>query len=72
MARRAQDANVGIYAFTRTYSEMIPADEFIEHMQRALKVIDEEVGGDLSARGDSEIITGPADGRPVKLFTLNF
>ncbi|PKN19088.1 MAG: hypothetical protein CVU71_09925 [Deltaproteobacteria bacterium HGW-Deltaproteobacteria-6] len=72
MARRALEANVGIYAFNRTYSEMIPADVYIEHMQKALKIIDEEVGGDLSGREDSEIITGPADGRPVKLFTLNF
>ena len=72
MAKRAQEANVGIYAFTRTYSEMIPADIYIEHMQKALQIIDEEVGGDLSGREDSEIIPGPADGRPVKLFTLNF
>lgn len=72
MARRAEEENVGIYAFNRAYSEMIQAGKFIEHMQKALKVIDEEVGGDLSARDDSEIITGPAHGRPVKLFTLNF
>lgn len=72
IARRAQDANVGIYAFTRTYSEMIPADEYIEQMQKALNIIDEEVGGNLSGRDNSEIIPGPADGRPVKLFTLNF
>ena len=51
---------------------MIPADEYIEHMQKALKVVEEEVGGDLSGRSDSEIISGPADGRPPKLFTLNF
>ena len=72
IARRAQEENVCIYAFTRTYSEMIPADVYIEHMQKALKIIDEEVGGDLSGREDSEIITGPAHGRPPKLFTLNF
>ncbi len=72
MARRAEEENVGIYAFTRTYSEMIPADVYIEHMQKALKVIDEEVGGDLSGREDSEIITPPTQGRPPKLFTLNF
>ena len=72
IARRDEDANVGIYAFNRTYSEMIPADVYIEHMQKALKVIDEEVGGNLSGRQDSEIITSPKEGRSPKLFTLNF
>jgi hypothetical protein len=70
--RRAQEENVCIYSYTRTYGEMIPANEYIEHMQKALKMIDEEVGGDLNSREDSEIITGPAQGRPPKLFTLNF
>ena len=51
---------------------MIPADVYIEHMQKALKVIDEEVGGDLIGREDSEIITGPAHGKTLKLFTRNF
>jgi len=72
IARRAQEENVGIYAFTRAYSEMIPADEYIAHMDKALKIIDEEVGGDLSGRNDSEIITGAAQGKLPKLFTLNF
>ncbi len=71
VARRAQAANVCIYAFTRTYSEMIPADEYIEHMQKALKIIDDEVGGDLSGRQDSEIISGPPQDKQPKLFTLN-
>jgi hypothetical protein len=51
---------------------MIPADVYIEHIQKALKIIDEEVGGALSVHEDSEIITGPEQGRPPKLFTLNF
>jgi len=72
LARRAQDENICIHAFTRTYSEMIPAGEYIEHMQKALKVVDEEIGGDLSGRDDSEIIAGPADGKSPRLFTLNF
>ena len=72
IARRAQEANVCIYSFTRTYSEMIPADEYIDHMQKALKIIDDEVGGDLNGREDSEIIVGSAQVKPLKLFTLNF
>jgi len=35
---------------------MFTAQEYIEHMQRALKMIDEEIGGDLSGREDTEII----------------
>lgn len=72
VARRAQQENVCIYSFTRSYGEMVTAQEYIEHMQRALKMIDEEVGGDLSGREDSEIIVGPARDKPPKLFTLNF
>ena len=64
--------NVGIYAFNRTYSEMIPAGEYIEQMQKALQVVEEEVGGNLSGRNDSEIIPGPAYGKSLKLFSLNF
>jgi tetratricopeptide (TPR) repeat protein len=72
IARRAQKEDVCIYAFTRTYSEMIPADEYIEQMQKALNLIDEQAGGDLSGREDSEIIAGPEHVKPPKLFTLNF
>ena len=71
IAKRAQAENVCIYAFTRTYSEMIPADEYIEQMKKALKMIDDEVG-DLSGRKDTEVIPGPADGKPPRLFTMNF
>jgi len=72
IARRAQEENICIYSITRSYSEMIPAQEYIEHMQKALQLIDEEVGGDLSGREDSDIIAGPSQGKPPKLFTLNF
>ena len=76
IARQAQEENVCIYAFNRTYSEMLPPDEFIGHMKKALKVFDEEVGGDLTGRDDLEIIEGAkggaAGGVTRKLFTLNF
>jgi len=72
VARRAQQENVCIYSFTRSYGEMVTAQEYIEHMQKALKMIDEEVGGNLSGREDTEIIVGPARDKPPKLFTLNF
>ena len=72
IARQAQAENVCIYAFTRTYSEMIPAHEYIEQMQKALKMIDDEAGGNLNGREDSEVIQGPAQGNSSRLFTLNF
>lgn len=72
IARREQQENVGIYAFNRACSEIIPADEYIDHMQKAIKVVDEEVGGDLTGRNDSEIIPGPVQGKLPKLFMLNF
>jgi len=50
---------------------MIPADEYIDHIQKALKIIDDEVGGDLSGRQDLEIISGPPQDKQPKLFTLN-
>ncbi len=71
IAKRAQVEDVCIYTFTRTYSEMISAGEYIEQMQRALKMIDEEVG-DLNGREDAEIITDSLDGKALKLFSLNF
>ena len=70
-AQQAQEKNVYIYSFTRIYGEMIPPGEFIEHMKRAMQMINEEVGGDLEGRQDDEIITSEKR-RPPKLFTLNF
>ena len=71
IARKAQEENVFIYSFTRCYGELVTAQDYIDQMQRALNMIDEEVGGDLSGRDDSEVIRGQARGRPPKLFTLN-
>lgn len=72
IARKAEKENVCIYSFTRTYGEMIPAQEYIQHMTKALQMIEEEVGSDLSGRQDSEVIMPPANGNLPKLLTLNF
>jgi hypothetical protein len=72
IARRAQKENVCIYSFTRTYGEMIPAEEYIQHMEKALKMIEEAGGGDLGGREDSEILPAPPGGRQPLLLTLNF
>lgn len=72
IARRSEKEDVCIYSFTRTYGEMIPAKEYIQHMERALIMVEEEVGGDLAGRLDSEIVKGSHKDLPPKLLTLNF
>lgn len=72
IARRAEKDNVCIYSFTRTYGEMIPAAEYIQHMERALKMIEEESGEGLALRQDSEIMAASKKERPPKILTVNF
>lgn len=72
IARRAQQEKVCIYSFTRTYGEMIPAEEYIQHMEKILQMIAEEAGGDLSGRDDSEIVILSEKSGPAKMLTLNF
>lgn len=62
---------VHIYSFTRTYGEMISVDEFIQHMDNSLKMIEEVAGDDLYARADGEIIETKGDHSSL-LMTLNF
>lgn len=71
IARRSEKEDVCIYSFTRTYGEMIPAREYIQHMEKALKMIETEAGN-LSGRKDSEVLLPSPHGRPPKLLTLNF
>ncbi len=60
-----------IYSFTRTYGEMMPAEEFIRHMENSLKMIEEYVGGNLSAEDNREIIDSDGNNSSL-LMTLNF
>lgn len=71
MAKTAEKDDVCIYSFTRTYGEMIPAAEFIRHMERSIRMIEAKAGGDLSKRDDREIIE-PDEGFSSILMTLNF
>ena len=64
--------DICIYSFTRTYGEMIPAAEFIRHMQKAVRMIEYQAGGDLSARDDRELIAPGDPDRSALLMTLNF
>ncbi|PKN19420.1 MAG: hypothetical protein CVU71_07905 [Deltaproteobacteria bacterium HGW-Deltaproteobacteria-6] len=70
IAEKAGQDDVCIYSFTRTYGEMISADEFIGHMNNCLRVMDsvmESEAGDRKGRaGASDKIAW------TNLMTLNF
>ena len=70
MAKAAEKDGVCVYSFTRTYGEMMPAQEFIRHMERSIRMI-ETKAGDLSKRDDREIIEPDEDLSSI-LMTLNF
>ena len=71
MAKAVEKDDVCIYSFTRTYGEMMPAPEFIRHMERSIQMIKDKAGGDLSKRDDREIIEPDAHLSSL-LMTLNF
>jgi tetratricopeptide (TPR) repeat protein len=71
IAESVKKVNVCIYSFTRTYGEMIPADEFIGHINNCLRFIEETVKDE--AAGQKGKRSG-ASGKKVTpgLMTLNF
>jgi tetratricopeptide (TPR) repeat protein len=71
MARAVEKDDVCIYSFTRTYGEMMPASEFIRHVERSIQMIKDKVGGDMARRDDREIIEPDAHLSSL-LLTLNF
>jgi len=71
MAKAVEKDDVCIYSFTRMYGEMMPAPEFIRHMERSIQMIKDKAGGDLSKRDDREIIEPDAHLSSL-LMTLNF
>jgi tetratricopeptide (TPR) repeat protein len=70
IAEKAKKDDVCIYSFTRTYGEMVAADEFISHMNNCLRVIDSTLE---SETGDKKNKI-PASDKSVwtNLMTLNF
>ena len=70
MAKAAEKEGVCIYSFTRTYGEMMPAAEFIRHVERSIQMIEAQAG-DLFKQDDREIIEPKGDLSSV-LMTLNF
>jgi hypothetical protein len=71
IAKSVEKDDLCIYSFTRTYGEMMPAEEFIQHMENSLKMIEDYAGVDLSNRDDREIIN-PKGNLSFILMTLNF
>jgi hypothetical protein len=63
--------DVCIYSFTRTYGEMMPAEEFIHHLERSIKMIKQISGPDLEKRDSREIIKSDKNLSSC-LMTLNF
>ena len=71
IARSMAKDDIYIYSFTRTYGEMISVDEFVCHMDKSIKMIEERTGNNLYARVDEEIIKDADNPSPL-LMTLNF
>jgi hypothetical protein len=63
--------DVCIYSFTRTYGEIIPAPEFVNHIEKAIVMIEKAAGKNLYEREDSEVIA-TSDGLSSLLMTINF
>ena len=63
--------DICIYSFTRIYGEMMPAKDFIAHMDRCIKMVEEKAGNDLSSMEERDIIN-PYEERTTLLMTLNF
>lgn len=70
--RAMEKINFCIYSHTRSYGEMIPAEMFVAHVTKSIKMIEETAGKDFYRRKESELIE-PKDSEPMSLLlTLNF
>jgi len=71
IAESVKKDDVCIYSFTRTYGEMIPADEFIGHINNGLRFIEETLKDEAAGQKGKR---SAADGNKVSpgLMTLNF
>jgi len=71
IAKEVGKNDVCIYSFSRTYGEMMPAGEFIRHMEKSIQMIEEKSGRDFTQKRESDIIES---GKTLSslLMTLNF
>jgi hypothetical protein len=66
----AKKDDVCIYSFTRTYGEMIPADEFIRHMNTCLHMMDSVIESEKAQKKGTAAVSDKTVRTP--LMTLNF
>lgn len=71
IAKSVAKKDVCIYSFTRTYGEMMPAEEFIQHLEKSIQMIKEVAGPNLLNRDDREFIQSDKHISSC-LMTLNF
>jgi tetratricopeptide (TPR) repeat protein len=71
IARLMEKDDVCIYSFTRTYGEMIPAPEFVDHIEKAIVMIEKAAGKNLYERADNEVIAMSGNLSSL-LMTVNF
>jgi hypothetical protein len=71
IARLMEKDDVCIYSFTRTYGEMIPVPEFVEHIEKSIMMIEKAAGNNLYEREDSEVIATSGKLSSL-LLTVNF
>ena len=71
IAESVKKEDVCIYSFTRTYGEMIPADEFIGHINNCLQFIEQTAKNEKAGQRGKRL---SASGKKVApgLMTLNF
>lgn len=70
-AREIEKDDVCIYSSTRLCNEIIPVDQFIEHIEKSIRMVKETVGSNLEGRDEDELLVSD----PVRahlLMTLNF
>jgi tetratricopeptide (TPR) repeat protein len=71
IAESVKKEDVCIYSFTRTYGEMIPADEFIGHINNCLKFIEDNAKDGTEGQKEKRMGTSGKKVTPG-LMTLNF
>lgn len=71
IAESAKKDDVCIYSFSRTYGEMIPADEFIGHMNNCLRLIEETAAGE-AVKQKGKLTAAAGENILLGLMTLNF
>ncbi len=70
-ARQVEKDGVCVYSHTRIIGEIMPVDEFVVDVEKAIQLVKELAGSDLYKRDDNEIIELSKDGKMGLLMTLN-